>query len=746
MKKKNSVISMRMSAEQDWEDAVEEVLSLRLGIAADAQHDLLEVDNVSHRITEEIGYSRTYPGLKTVYVVNEIKVRVKNPRDRHWHFIGLPGGTDFTFVRQEVLAKTGEQDLVITQWGWQLSSEVEPSHDVKVQKGPSYLDDRQVPPETKIVANGSGDTEKDEKAKRRVDPPEVLLVHETDELLLSKLMLGRQTDWIKARRAAARICDPDYTTKDYYDDVSHAFPELRLYCIARSAVERQDKPAAAPANGPSATTTARTADDEYQRTIGALFCVFWLMRLHLDGRECFCYGLNKEWQARTSWDHTNPDVEAEFKKRSTFLEKTDWDCLEKVLIGAGLLKARGQHDPERTLAFLVLMTIHDIMKLDVLLPAVGRGLQEFCGYKRGETIMDHDIALSYVLENCPMALPSFAGLSKPQQDSIRFTHCKLEYNMGWLVQAEAPPSALFRAFRKVVISGNFSTADIAFYFVHWFADLAGAEPYPMQGCEKFVLKFPQKVLGNFVDSFPVVWHLGENKTETNVFEDYLAWRWENHEPNLGPPPEGKGSIAKMRLVLMAQGDSPELLKQFQKLPDEEKQILSDELAMTGNQDQTFQRDPSEGKYAKKGPALLIYYSPALMQKSGRKDPRGAMILLAEVFRQARVLWPLSDDPETTNKSVIVRIDAIKDLQVTEIQGPEVGNNFVLVKNSSVDGQVRLIPVSTFHRVDWSVHQILEFGPGQRKRRGMFKTRTWAAGSMRKVFSNRSKESPSNPST
>merc|ERR1712050_236109 len=103
---------------------------------------------------------------------------------------------------------------------------------------------------------------------------------------------------------------------------------------------------------------------------------------------------------------------------------------------------------------------------------------------------------------------------------------------------------------------------MGFYFVHWFADLAGAEPYPLQGCEKFVLKFPQKVLGNFVDSFPVVWTLGEAKTETQVLEDYLIWRWEKHEPSLGPPPTGKGSIAKMRLTLMAQADSQELLRQF----------------------------------------------------------------------------------------------------------------------------------------------------------------------------------------
>jgi hypothetical protein len=307
--------------------------------------------------------------------------------------------------------------------------------------------------------------------------------------------------------------------------------------------------------------------------------------------------------------------------------------------------------------------------------------------------------------------------------------------MGWLVQGEAPPSPLFRAFRKVVLSGNYSHSDIAFYFVHWFSDLAGSEPYPMQGCEKFVLKFPQRVLGNFVESMPVVWNLGP-KSETEVYEDYLVWRWENHEPSLGAPPTGRGAIAKLRLVLMAQANSQDVLGQFKSLPEEDKQLLSDELSMTGCQDQLYQREPGDHKYRSKGPALLIYYAPALLQTSGKKDPRGVLHILAEVYRQSRVLWPLEDDPDVANKSVIIRIDAIKDLDPSEITNPETGCNWLLARNSSVDGQVRLVPVATFHKIDWSLNQILEFGPGQRKRRGLFgKTRNWAPGF--KTFSIRS---------
>ena len=36
-----------------------------------------------------------------------------------------------------------------------------------------------------------------------------------------------------------------------------------------------------------------TGEDEYQRTIGALFCIFWLMRTHLDGKERRALGVPK---------------------------------------------------------------------------------------------------------------------------------------------------------------------------------------------------------------------------------------------------------------------------------------------------------------------------------------------------------------------------------------------------------------------------------------------------------------------
>ena len=38
-----------------------------------------------------------------------------------------------------------------------------------------------------------------------------------------------------------------------------------------------------------------------------------------------------------------------------------------------------------------------------------------------------------------------------------------------------------------------SDTDVAFYFAHFLTDLAGAEPTPFRGAEKFAAKFPPKV-------------------------------------------------------------------------------------------------------------------------------------------------------------------------------------------------------------------------------------------------------------
>lgn len=65
-----------------------------------------------------------------------------------------------------------------------------------------------------------------------------------------------------------------------------------------------------------------------------------------------------------------------------------------------------------------------------------------------------------------------------------------------VVQAEAPPGELLSKFKQLIESGSMSEADVAFYFVHWLTDLAGAEGAPLAGAEKFVIKFPHALLNS----------------------------------------------------------------------------------------------------------------------------------------------------------------------------------------------------------------------------------------------------------
>merc|ERR1712113_1287199 len=121
-------------------------------------------------------------------------------------------------------------------------------------------------------------------------------------------------------------------------------------------------------------------------------------------------------------------------------------------------------------------------------------------------------------------------------------------------QAEAPPGATFTSLKQALIRDHkdeISPEDMAFYFVHWLTDLAGAEPTPLAGCEKFVVKFPLAVLSSFLHSFEFVKQITQ-KTETEVMEEYLKARWSEHEPSVGPAPSGEEAIAKMRLLCMAQ--------------------------------------------------------------------------------------------------------------------------------------------------------------------------------------------------
>jgi len=270
--------------------------------------------------------------------------------------------------------------------------------------------------------------------------------------------------------------------------------------------------------------------------------------------------------------------------------------------------------------------------------------------------------------------------------------------MGWLVQAEAPPGALLRKLWFAVTQGQSTSEDLAFYFVHWFTDLAGAEPFPLEGCEKFVLKFPQAVLNQFLGSFSIIVNLSVTRKEAQVLEDYLVWRWTNHVPDLGPVPAGPGSIAKMRLILMAQGDSQAILDAFANLPEEDQEVLGAEMALTGCKGQAYMRDPQP----EHGPAFLMYYGPALMQNAGKTDPRRALLLLAQIYRETRLLWPLT--VEAANDSVTVRIDSLKE-QTTIVQ-PAAGTFWAIKRLNDRESAVQAVNIKSVNDMNWNLHRML----------------------------------------
>jgi len=229
-----------------------------------------------------------------------------------------------------------------------------------------------------------------------------------------------------------------------------------------------------------------------------------------------------------------------------------------------------------------------------------------------------------------------------------------------------------------------------------------------------------------------------DKTETQVLEHYLIWRWESTEgKGLGPAPNGPGSIARLRLVVMAQGSTQQVLNAFLGLPHEDASVLEEELARTGCEGQEFsterkkkptvsrnrfvtapvnhtdglscqeQQDAAQRKVDSGGPALLVYYAPALMQKAGKVDPLGALTILADLFRQARSLFPLV--PGQANETAIIRIDALKDLLVEAMrEQTSPGEVWVLQKVSSRDAQVRKVNLVKHRKDDfsWSTSRVL----------------------------------------
>jgi hypothetical protein len=574
-----------------------------------------------------------------------------------------------------------------------------------------------------LDAEDESDFEGDEREHLIVPPAAVIVpaaLKGRPEKVMPHALAGHEFDRSRAVKIARRIRLKTYTLAAYYDDVRAAFPELHLY-LAQAEGEGLDE-----ASNKPAVTSGLGADDEYRRTIGALFAVYWLMRIGIDGERGFSFGVDEEWSphevpvldevkseyskmpkshkaASVSGDEAKPTLK-EPAKRIGFYEKQDWQRLQQLLIDSGML----ERDPseiggvrvviERTVAMLALTAFHDAMKLQALLPAVAAEHAPYEGFKANDVINDHDIALGYVLDHYPDVIPSFAAATPDNQRSIRFTQSKMGFNHGWLVQGEAPPAPLFKKFKDVMNSEGVSPADVAFYFVHWLTDLAGAEPSPLGGGEKLVLKFPHAVLDSFIQSFGVLNHLAV-RSETEVMEEYLAETWlqrtdANGKAMKPAEPRGDSAIAKLRLSLQAQtADKQEaVLAAFDTLEQGEQRVLSEEMARSGISGQKFGRGPEFGDPVV-GPTFLVYYSPAFLRNLLPLDALPALRILVEIYRRARQLWPLRPSVDA-HHSVTIRIDQLKELKLAQIiEAFAEGETWLLVRQNDLEGVVER------HRLD-----------------------------------------------
>jgi len=601
------------------------------------------------------------------------------------------------------------------------------------------------------------ETEGDDREHLIVPPIPVTIPDDAvgkPERALPLALSGRGFDMALALKIASSLRKKKYSLAHFYEDVRAAFPELDLYLAMRS------DPAAGAIEDHHAVrgvTSGLTSDEEYRRTIGAMFAVYWLVRIGIDGERGFSFGVDESWQPKEPPDLSSEEVahisnRAELEKRLSFYKAQDWRRLQQLLTDSGILIEVGgggrgggnavgadtggggsgqvQVNPERAMAMLALTAFHDVMKVEALLPKVAKAHAPYLTFQAGDVIHDHDLALGYVLTHCGQLLPSFSELSTESQKSIRFTQSKMRFNHGWLVQGEAPPAPLFGEFKQVLQTEHVAPADVAFYFVHWLTDLAGAEPSPLGGAEKLVLKFPHAVLDSFIRSFAVINELAI-KSETTVMEEYLVRTWaeQSHLGALGGlAPRGEDAVALMRLSLQAQTPDKQeaVLHAWSELSFADRSMLTDEMARSGIEGQIFDRGPAFKQVF--GPTFLVYYSPAFVRNLALSTPLECLRILAEVYRRARDLWPLR--PTVGNAhSVTIRVDQLKELKLSAITSAyKEGQSWIICRKNDTEGVVEKHEVSAVAELGakgvptailklWTISKVDKNGGGSDARSG-----------------------------
>ena len=101
-----------------------------------------------------------------------------------------------------------------------------------------------------------------------------------------------------------------------------AFPELALYVVTRAENKF----------GQTDISSGVTSQDEYLRTVGALFCVYWLARIGIDGERGFSFGVDNDWTPRPIPTPSTEGgaLEGDAAKRKKFHDNCDWRLLQQA--------------------------------------------------------------------------------------------------------------------------------------------------------------------------------------------------------------------------------------------------------------------------------------------------------------------------------------------------------------------------------------------------------------------------------
>merc|ERR1711871_711624 len=133
----------------------------------------------------------------------------------------------------------------------------------------------------------------------------------------------------------------------------------------------------------------------------------------------------------------------------------------------------------------------------------------------------------------------------------------------------------------------------------------------------------------------------------------------------------------------AQSNAPRVAQAWNRLNEEDRDVLSVEMSRTACIGQSFSEGicPDDVRSQLVGPAFLIYYGPAFLQSMTTEDSAVARLSMpAEVYRAARELWPAT--PADAASHVIVRVDTIKSLKNEEITDiPARGQMWIIVKHN-----------------------------------------------------------------